>query len=425
MFKRLIQLLIILFLLAGLALAGSYVYLNTNGKRLVEENLSRYVHKPVTIQTFVVAFPCGITMRGVSAGEMNAQEIYASLNPLRILSRELVVETLAFTEPAISIKKTGKGVFINDIRVPQEVPKEEAQPEEQALPAEEHVSITAPSERIIVLPAAQQAKTLELLLKINKIVVKQGTVSFTDLTQEEPFAISMTNLNVTVKNIDPDFARDTAIKAVSDIHYLDTTVKDAFRCEGTVNLRTRYVKLQFVLDGLPYDYFKNYYPPFWKPEALGVEKALFRLNSSMYTEDEKLVIKSALALKELKFKPSEDAEKTEKYEKISKMITSIVSAFQGGKKEFPTFDFKVSMDMNNPQFNFDQIREQFRRQARITIPLGLRVAQAVTGGAKQAFTKVKDVSEGTAGVAKDTSLGILQNIKTFFQRIIPANKPTQ
>jgi|GEM_PF-3512486 len=389
--KKLIRLLGVFLVVCLLIGIGGYVYVAFYGKDVLETQLEQALQRKVVIRRCTLALPLTLHLENIRSGKIRIEQVYASINPWLLLNKEFVVDTLRIIGPNVPIKKDPQGLFIDDMRISsqpqQSVPV--VLPEQQILVTNStvtsHLTVREPSEK------ENGGTRYDLAVRINVLRIENGEIEFQDTTADPLFSMKLIHLGATVKDINPDFARDMTIMLAADMSSADVVVKDALRLEGKINLKSKDVKLTLKLDGIDYNYFKQYYPAFGKPEKLGIEKAVLLLVSSVYTQEEKLVIESAVSLKDLKF---QEKEKSEKYQKISELITSVVNAFKTDAQVYPTFKFKMSTDINNPQVNFDDIRRQFKSQAHLSIDLRSRVVSGMASSVKRVINGFQAVPQG-------------------------------
>ncbi|MDP2653229.1 MAG: hypothetical protein Q8Q08_04275 [Candidatus Omnitrophota bacterium] len=107
-FKRALA---VFFILTVIALAWFYVYIQMNGKQLVEENLSRVFNRPVTTKHVQGLFPLGIMLDELQVeGLLSAQSVRIHLGFPVISDKQLVIGSLHIEDVAVLVE-SGNGKF--------------------------------------------------------------------------------------------------------------------------------------------------------------------------------------------------------------------------------------------------------------------------------------------------------------------------
>ena len=98
---------------------------------------------------------------------------------------------------------------------------------------------------------------------------------------------------------------------------------------------------------IDYFIFKDYYPPFWKPQNLGLKVARVSLNSHLLSKNDDLLVDYYIMFNKVIFNDNPD-----EASKI-KSLKTILAFFN--KNGIPTIHIKMHTKMSKPQFNISSI----------------------------------------------------------------------
>ncbi len=318
---------------------GAFVFFQTKGKQIVIDKLSEAFERRVDIGSVRVLYPLGISIKNLIVdGYGSVKEVSIGLGVLHLLDNDLKFSSVIFHEPQIVLHRLkDKTIIIGD--VPPEVPVTLA-PEIPAAP-EVPDQKTEPSQPAIPAPAepqkAESKKTLPL--SIDKLVIKNGTVSFFDHSAAEEF-------QVLVRDIDLD-VRHLSLVAQSTKTQFDLNAKVVIPktqtpageiiSRGWLNLARKDMKGEFQIKDLDGRAFTPFYGSIIKSDFTNL---LADLTMDLESKNNDMTVKGKLQVKDfsIDLKKENDSGSFSTEELI---LGSLQSMAKGMAIEF---NFKTKMD---------------------------------------------------------------------------------
>ena len=162
--------------------------------------------------------------------------------------------------------------------------------------------------------------------------------------------------------------------------------------------------LDINIGHISYWAFSDYYPSFWKPDSLGIRKALLSLESNFNAKDNDLTIGFALSVDEIKYRKEEDLEDPSKM----KTIQTVLAFFKGDRPK-PTisatlktkmYPFKLELASlqktliaQTSGIHFDYMGEVFRK-----VKEGAKGSKKIFDAPVEGFKSVVDTIKGIFGI---------------------------
>lgn len=194
-------------LIALVVFVGSNLFLNTKVKDVITTRLSESFNKRVTVRRLRWQWPLTLGISGFSFDGKN----FVKEAQLRIgfsdLSKEGIhITQLKLIEPLVYVQRTKEGeVEFAGFSLKGKEAKRDAsgvlQPSPQSL--ESRDPVLKEKERELAW-----ANLIKPQLRIDRFVIQNGQINFSDLSSEKVFQVSLENVQVTARNVEVPLDRD-------------------------------------------------------------------------------------------------------------------------------------------------------------------------------------------------------------------------
>lgn len=157
-----------------------YVFFNFKGEELIEKNLSAALSRPVRMSYLRVSVPFGLICDDFEIqGLLRAKEMKIQFGLPDFLNQRFYIAYLSLSEPVLSLERTKELQLVAGNSLPEPAPV--AEPDK----AQE--------------PAVPMKKSPMFI--IGKILVQNGKLNFTDLSQEKEFKLSLEDVILKLNNV--------------------------------------------------------------------------------------------------------------------------------------------------------------------------------------------------------------------------------
>jgi len=159
--------------------------------------------------------------------------------------------------------------------------------------------------------------------------------------------------------------------------------------------------------------FSDYYPPFWKPDNLGIKDAKLSLDSKINSLNNDLVIEAVLMLDKLEFK-----EEMQNDSRVNSLKTMI--AFFKGEQDKPALPIKLRTKMDSFHIDLASLQSEFKGKMRLDI--GTIVINILDKAKDKITETTKDVKAATIDKAVDKTADTVKGVTGAIGSAINGNK---
>lgn len=384
----------------GIALAIAYVFLavfvSIKGRDLLKDTLQDF-GKEVDVKNVSFLFPLGISIDNLSIGDSEFDEINLSLSLSKILTGSVGFNTVEIQNSTIYILKHDQGLDTP-------FPLIQLQASSQYAPQEPAPKETSPQEPLEAKKPEVTQKKKSANFFIKRLKLKNLRINFNDESGDRGFQGSLYALDADIFNLGYPLRHRTVLRITSAIKIDNVLIEDSVKIKGFIDFRRKSMDAALDIKKIPYNSFSPYYPPFWKPANLGIQKANFSLHADFKAKNNDLTIKGNVALTDYEFKEAEEG-KTETT--IAKTLFELLKSDRG----YPQFDFEIKTKFDKPRFDFSMITAQARSKMKgIAITVGKEVVKDIIGAPVESVKKAVDTSRGAAEKAIDVTGQALSDV---------------
>jgi len=407
---KLVRHIVIILLIAGaLAYAGAWIFFTLQGTKIVTDQLSRILGRPVSVASVRMTGLWSIRIDDVRIdGIGTAASVSVSPSILGLVTGKIIIYSIEVVKPEISYTNPAPqqpAAEVDASPVPAEPQPVQAQP--------------------VTVPVTVQPKFPSLIFHHLRIVdgvfvyVDQGVSPETD-----GISITATNLNVTVTNA-YQFPREIVTKFVlsADVPWKDSPEKGTVKLDGWMNYDRK--DMRAILDVKDIDalYLYPYYSGWFSLDKANIQKAKLTFTSNVTGLNNDVTAACHLELTELSFKDREPDAEQSRSERLAQKVLQFFQAMNNGKVQL---NFTIKTKMDSPEFGLNPIKNAFyntisqaRREQGVTASKVMEVPGQVVGGTVKG---VSDVS--SALISGVTSVGkeIGRSIKASFRREGPVSQ---
>jgi len=165
--------------------------------------------------------------------------------------------------------------------------------------------------------------------------------------------------------------------------------------------------------------FSDYYPPFWKPDNLGLKEAKLSLDSKINSSNNDLVIEAILALDKIEF-----LEGTQNDSRANSLKTMI--AFFRDENGKPVLPIKLRTKMDSFHIDLASLQSEFKGKMKLDI--GTIVINILDKAKEKIGETTKDVKGATIDKTKNTIkgvVGVIDSVINGKKAEVATEQPTQ
>ena len=308
----------------------SYLLIKFKGKEILVNKITEVSKRKTEILELKPSLPLNIYIKDLKIeGLFNVEEAYLSFSPLDLF-KKFKFSSVRLVKPTFilnlsSFKDTDK----NLIQQKTEEKILEEQPLKEKIPPQPQMN--------------SFNKNKEFNFIIQNLIVEDGTFYFIDKVK-----IKIENINAKAHSLN---ISNTGIKTALDLEgkiYWDKDNIGNLVLDGWIDNFKKNMDLNLNFENIDYAAFSEYYPPFWRPENLGVKKAFLSIFAKLNSKKNNLVIDTNLVLENIEF--IEDFEDTSKI----KYLKTVLSLFKSDKGK-PELNFRINTKMDSPKLDFSDV----------------------------------------------------------------------
>jgi len=346
-----------------------WVFINLKGKQLFIKKIKELTEKEVKIEELKFKPLLGVELRNLYTEGLDLKLLTASINPFYLLSRRLAFNLVKIEEADIYLVKKDNIINIPLGFTPSKVGLKKKEVSKKPLPL-----------------GVPLKKNIGINFLIKNLSFNKLRINFTD----EDFASSLT-LNGEVKKLNSSLSSDIFFDITADLKIKEFFLPEDLTFKGFVNFKKKSMSARLKIKEIPYTAFAKYYPPFWKPENLGIEKANLAFEVYLKSMNNLLNIDILTQLLDWKFQETSE-------ENISSLV-KIAIEFLKNSQGIPSFRYVMETEFDNLNIDFSDLKSQLQAQIK-GVPLtyiGKKAAKKVTDVGKDTATKAVEITTKAVG----------------------------
>ena len=306
--------------------AGPYIFLyffiNERGKDIFLNTLKSKYNIEASLQDLTFSLPFKITLVDFEAKNIKFLGLTANIRGFNPLMREIIIDNLYIKGLNVSIDKDIIQLILKDKHSVDSGKK--------------------PS-------AVKESAGIAYSLKINNIAFDSAsfTINYSEL--EHPLQLVIKDLSGTVKRFRYPSLEKMELNLNASLEINGKVADRALSASGWIDWPRKNMDLLCRMRNIDYFTFKDYYPPFWNPDNLGIKEAHLSLNSHLVSKNDNLFIDYYIVLDKIVFNDNPENES-----KI-KSLRTIIALFTRDGQTVAHFSYHTKM--SKPEFNVNSIGE--------------------------------------------------------------------
>ena len=364
-----------------------FAYLNVSGKSMVVKYVKENFSADANLDSVSFAFPFTVVIKNFKSKDLSFSRADISMlwyNPFNshIFLNWVYLDDLKFKVDISKDKISIEPVFVKEFK-----PAEDNVLQASQLPSED-----------------KKSKSKNINLTIRKFSVRNASIEIADLTKETPVVFILKNFNLQLGHFVYPKLEKFYINMDASLVKQDITVDNFLTMKGWVDYSGKNMSVKFKINGADYFLFVEYYPPFWKPDNLGIKDAKLSLDTMMNSLNNDLTIEAVLSLDNIEF--VENAQDNSRASTIKTMI-----ALFKGDNDKPTLPIKLKTKMDSFSLDFSSLQSEFKGKMKLDI--GTIVFNILDKAKSRVTETTKDVKAVTVDKAVDTTkdaVGIVKDV---------------
>jgi len=389
--KIVISLLVISFLCAVI---GLHIFLNKEGKRLVQAKLEQILRRKVTVGSVHTRFPFDLVVRNVEMKDiLTIEEAVVHGGLFDIFSGDFVLRQLSIKHATLNLVKHGE-------KPPVPPVVSEAKPGEPSAAVEapkNNSAVTEDNPICLIIP--------RIMLK--KIIVTDSTLNFIDWgVSDEGLKVTLKNVDAQLENIDLPVTNPgvSSFSLRGIIPWENMSESGKVKLEGWVDLFKKDMRASLSMQDIDGLYFYPYFSGWIDAEKTKLSKAKLNFESQISGLNNDVIMDCHLELTDVQMKQREEGQPEDRASKIANVVLGLLKSMNQGKI---AIDFKVRTTMDSPKFGFGVIKTAFNTKINECIeaeqlrPSLIKLPARIVGGTfKTAADLTSSLINGTLGIGK-------------------------
>jgi len=407
--KKITVILAALILLVAVVHLVVFIFLNINGKSMLRNYIKTNFAAEAEISSVSFRFPFTVVVKGFKCGDVEFSKANISLgifNPFDhcISLSRVYVDDLHFK---ITIEKDK--VALTPFFVRKTTPEE---------------NLPAQVEEAKATEAPQESKKKAVSVKIGKLLVNNASAQILDLTKDNSVTFNLTNVDMLLKHFIYPGLPKFYVEGNASLEKGEIKSENVITVKGWVDYSHKNMDIKFNINNADYIMFSEYYPPFWKPDNLGLKDAKFSLDSKINSVNNDLVIEAILALEKIEF-----LEEKQNDSRVNSLKTML--AFFNGDEGRPVLPIKLRTKMDSFHLDFASLQSEFKGKMKLdigTIVINIldKAKATITETTKEVkgvtIDKAVDTTKGAASTVKGTTVDTIKGVVGIMSGVINANK---
>lgn len=379
-----------------------FVFLNVKGKDVLKDIVKKNYGAEAEVGSLTFRFPFTVVIKDFKCADLSFKNADISLGFFNPFGWYLNLNRVYLEAFNFRVKKEKDKISLAPFFT-----KETA-----ALEPKEQPALKASSGS---QPTASSRKKTPFSFKIGKLYFKDGSGEIIDLTRDAPITYVLKNLNLEVKHLLYPQLTKFYVKLSGSLERGDRTMKDVVNVRGWVDYAHKNMDMEININNVDYLAFSDYYPPFWKPDNLGIKEAQLSCGAKFNSKDNDLVIDGILSLDKIEFIEAIDNNSN------AKMLRTII-AFYKGDSEKATLPIRLRTKMDSFKLDFSSIQYDFKDKIKIGPIIFIQNALDKTKGiisekvkeagenTKEAAGKINDIKDAAVDKTVDKAVDIIKDV---------------
>ncbi|MCK9615849.1 MAG: DUF748 domain-containing protein [Candidatus Omnitrophica bacterium] len=407
--KKITIILAALILLIAVVHLIVFIFLNVSGKGLLKNYIKTNFNAEAEISSVSFRFPFTVVIKGFKCSDVEFTKADISLGLFNPFSHSISLRRVYINDLNFKVKIEKDKVTLAPFFV-----KKTTQPEQATIPAEEAKTTEL----------SQGFKQKAIYINIGKLLISNASAQILDLTKDKPVTFNLKNINIMLKRFAyPKFPK-FYVEINASLEKEGIKTDNIITIKGWADYSHRNMDMKFNINNADYIMFSDYYPPFWKPDNLGLKEAKLSLDSKINSLNNDLVIEAILALDKIEFK-----EEMQNDSRVNSLKTML--AFFKGEDGKATLPIKLRTKMDSFQIDFASLQSEFKGKMKLDIGT---IVINILDKAKGKITETsKDVKEATidkavdktkeaAGTVKGTTVDTIKGVIGIVSGVINGKK---
>jgi hypothetical protein len=387
--KKISLVLVIIFILTAFVYASVFVFINTRGKDLLINTIEDNWGTKAEVSDFSFKFPFNLEIKNFSCGDLRIQKADIFLLGFNPFSSGLAFNRVSLEGVIIqgSIKKDG---FYIDPVIKGKLPFKTAR-----------VSYSSEFGFIPSAFASLEDNRQPSYIKIHKLSIKNSRIELVDLRQENPVKFSLEDINVELRNFIYPQLPKFILRLRASLDTESIKMDDFVSIDGWIDYSSKDMDVELKLKNIDYSAFAVYYPKNWKPDKIGVKKAILSLDAGFNSRNNDLVVDCTMFIDKIDYM---EEDKIENPSRMKFLKTALV--FLKGKADKPHLSVQFKTKMDSPSLDLSVVKDELKTKLRY------KLVGAVIG---QALDKTQDIIKDTKEITVDTAIDTFKEIGDKFK----------
>lgn len=386
----------ITLILAGLILIIAvlhlvvFIFLNVSGKNLLQNYIKDNFSAEAQISSVSFRFPFTVVVKDFKCNDVEFSKAHISLGLFNPFGR------------SISLRK----VYIDDLNLKIKIEKDKFTV--APLFVKETVKVQQPPQVEVEAAAAagspQKSKQGPFSIKMGKFLVNNASAQVLDLTRDKPVTFNLKNIDIALRNFVYPRLSKFYLEMSASLEKDGIESENIIMAKGWADYSRRNMDIKFNINSAEYIMFNEYYPPFWKPDNLGVKEAKLSLDSKINSVNNDLVIEAVLALDKIEFK-----EEMQNNSRVNSLKTML--AFFRGEGGKPVLPVKLRTKMDSFHIDFAALQSEFKGKMKLDIgTIVINILNKAKGKTEEATRDIKEITVDKAVDVTKEGVGVVKDV---------------
>ncbi|MDD4955349.1 MAG: DUF748 domain-containing protein [Candidatus Omnitrophica bacterium] len=370
---------------------GIFILLNVKGKDILKDYVRKQFSAEAEVESVSFRFPFTVVVKGFKCNDVEFKKADVSLGLFNPFSGNISLSKVYVDKLNFKVKFDKSKITISPFFVKEKVPVEVTSPEQSASVPEEVKATELP----------QKAKQKNISVKVGKLFINGASAQVMDLTKDKPVTFNLRNINIVLKHFIYPGLPKFYIEVNASLDKDEIKSENVISLKGWVDYAHRNMDIKFNINDADYMMFSDYYPPFWKPDNLGVKDAKLSLDSKINSLNNDLVIEAILALNKIDF-----LEGTQNDSRANSLRTMIAFFNDGSGK--PVLPIKLRTKMDSFHIDLASLQSEFKGKMKLDI--GTIVINILDKAKAKIAETTKGVKEATLDKAVDATKAAAETV---------------
>ncbi|MDD4182996.1 MAG: DUF748 domain-containing protein, partial [Candidatus Omnitrophica bacterium] len=343
--KRIIIILTAFILVIAAVHLVVFIFLNVKGKDMLKDYIRKQFTAEAELESVSFRFPFTVVVKNFKCDDVTFSKADVSLGLFNPFSRSISLNKVYIDKLNFKVKVEKDKVSITPFFV-----KPTTQTEAAPASAEEVKTITSP----------EKAKQKNISIKIGKLLINNASAQVLDLTKDTPITFNLSNVDTILKHFIYPKLPKFYLEVNASLNKGDIKSDNIIVVKGWADYAHRNMDIKFDINNADYIMFSDYYPPFWKPDNLGVKEAKLSLDSKINSLNNDLVIEAILALDKIEF-----LEETQSDSRAKSLKTML--AFFKDENGKPVLPIKLRTKMDSFHIDLASLQSEFTGKMKLDI----------------------------------------------------------